>query len=334
MRKIGMFILTALIAFAFSGCGAPAGNSNSNGSTGNANSGKTTAAAAAAPTADSLLALDKQANEAYFKGDSKFFEGFLSEKFAEVRGGTRFDKAAVLKIFGDTKCEMKSWALDEPKMTMVDADTYVFSYKGTFDGSCTVGGKTEKVRSPIRAATVFVRNGDKWQAAFHGENPIVDPKAPPAAPAKPDAKEEPKKDEANPAEKSASNLSSAPGKSPNTDALVALEKSGWTAWKMKDAKRLEELTGKNLAILGPDGSWMTRAETLKFWVEMPCENVKTVEVKEGYAVALSKDVEMMTFKGSADGTCFGQKNGTQDSMSVYVKEDGVWKLAFNFSAAM
>jgi hypothetical protein len=102
---------------------------------------------------------------------------------------------------------------------------------------------------------------------------------------------------------------------------------------MKDAKKLEELTAKNLAILGPDGTWMTRAETLKFWVEMPCENVKTVEIKEGYAVALSANVEMMTFKGSADGTCFGQKNGTQDSMSVYVKEDGVWKLAFNFSAA-
>lgn len=332
MRKIGMFILTALVAFALSGCGAPAGNSNSNGSTGNANSGKTTAAAA--PTAESLLALDKQATEAYFKGDRKFFEGFLSDKFATVEGGMRADKAMALKTISGVKCDVKSWSVEDPKTTMVDADTYVLSYKGNFDGTCTRDGQPEKSPSPVRAATVFVRNGEKWQAAFHGENPIVDPKAPPAAPAKPEAKEEPKKDEAKPAEKSASNLSTAPGKSPNTDALVALEKSGWTAWKMKDAKKLEELTGKNLAILGPDGTWMTRAETIKFWVEMPCENVKTVEVKEGHAVALSSTVEMMTFKGSADGTCFGQKNGTQDSMSVYVKEDGVWKLAFNFSAAM
>lgn len=324
MRKIGMFMLTAIVALAFSGCGAPAGNTTGNSANTNANTGKT---AAVAPTADVLLAMDKQANEAYLKGDSKFFEGFLSDKFAMIEGGTRIDKVMSVKMISENKCDVKSWSIDDPKMTMIDADTYALSYKGTFDGSCAREGK---LPSPIRAATVFVRNGDKWQVAFHGENPIVDPKAPPAAPAKPEAKEEPKKDEAKPA----SNLNTAPGKSPNTDALVALEKSGWTAWKMKDAPKLEEITAKNLAILGGDGKWLTRAETIKLWVEMPCENVKTVEVKEGYAVALSKNVEMMTFKGSADGTCYGQKNGTQDSMSVYVKEDGVWKLAFGFTAAM
>lgn len=326
MRKIGIFILTAVVAVVFSGCGAPAGNTNGNSSNTNANTGKTSASA---PTAESLLALDKQANEAYLKGDGKFFEGFLNDKFSMIEGGARIDKAAAVKTISGVKCDVKTWSLDEPKMSMIDPDTYVLSYKGTFDGTCTFDGKTEKLPSPIRAGTVWVRNGDKWQAVFHGENAIVDPKNPPAAPAKPEAKEEPKKDEAKPA----TNLSSAPGKSANTDALVALEKSGWTAWKMKDAKRLEEITAKNLTILVGDGSWMTRAEAIKLWLEMPCENVKTVEVKDGFGTALSPTVEMLTFKGSADGTCFGQKNGTQDSMSVYVKEDGAWKLAFAFSKA-
>lgn len=334
MRRIGTYVLTAMIAVAFSGCGAPAPNANS-GSNANANTGKT---AAAAPTADSLLALDKSANEAYFKGDSKFFEGFLSDKFTMVEGGHRADKATAVKEIGGVKCDVKDgWKLEEPKISMVDADTYVLTYKGTFDGTCTIDGKTTPIPSPSRAGTVWVRNGDKWQAVFHGENPIIDPKAPPAA--KPEArKEEPKKEEAKPADKPASNSNSAPAapgpaKSANTDALVALEKSGWEAWKAKDAKKLDEISAKNMTILSSDGSVMDRAAAIKFWAEMPCENVKTVDVKDGFGTDLSPTVAMLTFIGSADGTCMGQKNGSQDSMSIYVKEDGAWKLAFAFSAA-
>ncbi len=63
-----------------------------------------------------------------------------------------------------------------PHMSKIDDDTYVLSYKGTWDGSCkALDGPPGKMPSPIRAATVFTRSGDKWQAAFHGENLIVDP---------------------------------------------------------------------------------------------------------------------------------------------------------------
>lgn len=334
MRKIGIFILTAIAAVALSGCGAPGGNNTAPNS--NANTGKT---AAAPPTAETLLALDKQANEAYLKGDGKFFETFLSDKFAMMEHGNRFDKATAVKMISGVKCETKSMTLDDPKMMMIDADTYALSYKNTTDGTCTYEGKTEKIPSPVRAATVWVRNGDKWQAVFHGENPIIDLKNPPPPPPKADApKEEPKKD-AKPDDKAASNSNSAApaapaaAKSANTDALVAIEKSGWEAWRAKDAKKLEEITAKDLAIVTGDGSWLGRADAIKYWVEMPCENVKTVDVKNGFGAALSATAEMLTFTGWADGTCYGQKNGSQDGMSIYVKEGGAWKLAFSFSAA-
>lgn len=329
-----------MLAALLSACGAGPGNSNSNGSATNTNTNKTTTAA---PTIEALLDLDKKATEAYMKGDSKYFEGMLSDKFSMVSGGMRLGKPDMVKMIGGVKCDVKDgWTLDDPKMTMIDADTYAVSYKGTFDGSCTFEGKTEKLPNPVRAVSVYLRNGDKWQGVFHGENPIIDMKNPPAAPLQtpPQVKVDDPKEAPKPGDKQAANSNSAPAaatglvKSPNTDALVALEKSGWVAWKMKDAKRLEDITGKNMAILTGDGTWMTRSEAIKYWTEMPCENVKTVDVKDGYAIALSPNVEMMTFKGSADGTCYGQKNGTQDSMSIYVKEDGVWKLAFNFSAAM
>ena len=295
--------------------------------TGNvANTNTSTAKTAAAPNMDALVALDKQATDAYFKSDAKYFEGFLNDKFVMMEGGQRMDKATIVKMIAGGKCEVKDWKLEDPQMAIIDADTAVLSYKNTADGTCNgPDGKPMKL-IPMRAATVWVRNGDKWQPVFHGENPILDPKATPAAPAKTVAKtEEAKKDDSAPA---------APATSANTEALVKIELSGWEAWKAKDAKKLEEFMAKNVSILGGDGSWMNnKADIVKFWAEMPCENVKTVSVTEGFSTAISPTVEMLTFKGTSDGTCFGQKNGAQPSMSIYVKEGDAWKLAFGFSAA-
>ena len=67
MKKIGYFVLMAVVSVVLAACGTPATNNANT----NANTTKPTAAA---PTADALLALDKQANEAYIKGDGKFFE--------------------------------------------------------------------------------------------------------------------------------------------------------------------------------------------------------------------------------------------------------------------
>ena len=232
---------------------------------------------------------------------------------------------------------VKTWSLEDPQMTMIDADVYGLTYKATYDGTCTWEGKTEKLPASARTATVWVRSGDKWQPVFHGENPIIDPKNPPPPPAKP----EDKKDEAKPADKPASNSNSSrppPHRYRRSHRQTPtrswrLEKSGWEAWKAKDVKKLEELTAKNLSILTGEGTVLNRADTIKYWTEMPCENVKSVGVTDGFGTALSPAVEMLSFKGTADGTCYGQKNGPQDGVSVYVKEGDAWKLAFAFMKA-
>lgn len=326
MKRNTLFILTAIAAVFFAACGAPAGNTPANNA--NTNAARPTAAA---PTADTLLALEKQANEAYFKGDAKFFEGMLGDKFVMLGpGGSRMDKAATTKMFAGVKCDIKDgWKLDEPQMSTIDADTYVLSYKGTFDGTCTVDGKTEKAPSPIRAATVWVRSGGKWLAAFHGENLIVVPKAPAAPPAQPGAKKEAreKDDQAAPDAKP-----SVPAADPSTDAMMAIEKSVWEAWKARDAKKLEELTAKDIAFVDIFGNvTSTKAETIKFWTEHKCD-IKRVSVTDDIGTSLSPTVGILTFKGTADGTCYGQKlGGPIYGTSVYVKNGDAWKLAFTLN---
>ena len=166
MKSNSLLTLTLVLAAAFAENGVDAQNA-----TNASNSG------AQPPTIDALLALDKQANEAYIKGDAKFFENLLSEKFVMCQSGQRLDKAATLKMIAGNKCDVKTLNLDEPWMAKIDTDTYVLSYRSTSDGTCTAAdGKPAKIPSPTRAATIWVRSGGKWLAAFHGENPIIDPK--------------------------------------------------------------------------------------------------------------------------------------------------------------
>jgi ketosteroid isomerase-like protein len=269
------------------------------------------------PAIDALLALDKQATEAYFKSDTKFFDSLLSEKFVMRQGAQRLDKAATLKMIADNKCDVRTWNLDEPWMAKIDGDTYVLSYRSTYDGTCTgADGKPAKIPSPTRAATIWVRSSGKWLAAFHGENPIIDPKdssksaLPPAQLAK---------------------QTEAKSTDPSTDALAAVEKSVWEAWRAHDTKKLQDLTSGDLSFIDIFGnSYSNKADTIKAWAGSICE-VKSVSVTDAVATTLSPTVKLLMHTGRADGTCFGEKVPPVRGNSVYVKDGEAWKLAFTMN---
>ena len=335
MKRLVEFALCTTAAISFAACGSQSGNAPANNANTNTNS-NTAKPVATAPTADALLGLDKQANEAYMKGDSKFFEGFLNDKFVMyAKGGQRMDKAAAVSMISKVKCDAKDWKLDDPQILMIDADTYVLNYKGTFDGTCTIDGKTEKQLSPVRAATVWVRSGDKWMVAFHGENVIIDPKNP--APPADNKKETPKKVEEKKDDKSArsSNSAASPAKpaDPFTDALMAVEKPLWEAWKDHDAKKLEGLLSKDVSFVNIFGTYFAnKTDAIKDWTGASCE-AKSVSLTDGVGISISPTVGILTVTGSADGTCGGQKIvGSIFGTSVYVKDGDTWKWAFGFNS--
>ena len=281
--------------------------------------------AAAAPTAAALLALDKQANEAYLNSDPKFFEGILSDKFVMRAGGEQMDKAAVVKMISGNKCDVKEWKLEDPQMAKIDADTYVLSYKGTFDGSCTgPDGRSMKLPSPIRAATVWIRSGGAWRAAFHGENLIFDLKNPPPPTKAADKKKQTKDDKTG---------GRKPAADSSTAAMMAIEKDVWEAWKAKDAKKLEELTARDLSFQNIFGIFFAnKADTIKDWTSTRCE-VKSVSVTDGAGTLLSPTLGILNRTGTAEGTCDGQKLAAVPiyGTSVFVKDGESWKLAFSLN---
>jgi hypothetical protein len=238
------------------------------------------------------------------------------------------NKAATTAMVASVRCDVKNgWTLDEPRLSTIDADTYVLSYRGTFDGTCTLDGRTEKAPSPVRAATVWVRSGEKWLAAFHGENSIFDPRAAaPSAEAAADTEAPNEGDEATPDARPL-----APAADPSTDAMAAIETSVWEAWKERDARALEELTARELAFVDIFGNVTSgKAETIKFWTEHQCE-VQSVRVADGTGTFLSATVGILTFKGILEGTCGGQEFPLIYGTSVYTRDGDAWKLAFTLN---
>jgi len=311
MNKFKWVVLTAAAAVVFTACGAPAGNAPAN----NANIANTTAKpVAAAPSKEDLIAGEQKAWNSWKANDGKFFEDYLTDNAIGMDNNGRADKAAIIKRISDPTCDVNDFSFSEEHLTLLGADAALLTYKATQDAKC--GGKA--LPATVRAATVLVRSGDKWKAAFHAEAAVVDPKAAPAKPA--DTKEAPKKDDVK---------SAAPDGV--TDALVPAEKAVWEAWKDHDAKRLEDLTTKDLSFVNIFGTYFaTKADALKDWTGPGCE-VKSVSITEAAGITLSPDVRLLTFKGGADGTCYGQKVGPIWGSSVYVRDSDVWKWTFGIN---
>ena len=306
MAKIRYFVLAAAAAFVFTAGNAPANDAKA----------ANTAArpAAAAPTKEALMALEKSSFEAWKNKDAKFWNTFLSDKFVGYGSDGKLNKASATKEYTGTDCDIKSYALSDDKMTPLGNDAALITFKATVDGSC--GG--QKLPRDSMAASVFVRDGANWKAAFYAEAPVVDPKAASAKPA--DKKEAPKKDNAKTA---------APNVGAN--ALLAAEKALWEAWRAHDAKKIASLTAKEISFINIFGTFFaTKADALKDWTSEGCK-VKSVSVTEATGTMLSPTVGILTFNGGADGTCFGQKVGPIWGTSIYVKEGNMWKWTFGIN---
>ena len=268
----------------------------------------------AAPTMAALVALEKSAYEAWKSKDAKFWDRFLSNKFVGYGSSGKLDRASATKVYTGADCEIRSYALSGEQMKLLGNDAALITHKTAVDGTC--GG--QRVPAHSWAASVYVRDGDKWRGAFHAEAPIVDAKAAPAKTV--DKKEAPREDATKPAARDA-----------GADAMLAVEKAVWEAWKAHDAKTIEELTAREISFINIFGTYFaSKADALKD-SPGPARNVKSVSVTDAAGTMLSPTVGILTFKGTADGTCYGQTVGPIWGTSVYVKDGNAWKWTFGIN---
>ena len=271
-------------------------------------------AAPAGPTQVALVSHETRAYEAWKSKDEKFWDTFLSDKFVGWGSSGRLDKASATKEYAGADCDIKRYALSDVQMSPLGQDAALITHRITVDGTC--GGR--RIPPGSWAATVYVRDGNGWKAAFHAEAAIVDPAAPPVKPGGKKAGGEQKQAKRTDPDR-------------RTDALLLREKAVWEAWKDHDAKRLAALTAKKLQFINIFGVHLaTKAEALKNWSGEGCD-VKSVGLTDAAATMLSPTVGILTFHASADGSCFGQKVGPVWGSSIYVKDDDTWTWNFGIN---
>jgi hypothetical protein len=111
-----------------------------------------------------LIATEKKLWAAWMGKDPKPFKAWVAADAIGISENGVQNRAALLKEIAAGGCQINSFNLSEFKLTMIDSNAAVLTYKGTADGAC--GGEPFK---PVWASSTFVQRGGKWLTIAHQE---------------------------------------------------------------------------------------------------------------------------------------------------------------------
>src|SRR3989454_11509260 len=107
--------------------------------------------------------------------------------------------------------------------------------------------------------------------------------------------------------------------------LSATETKLWEAWKNKDVKPFQAWLASDSIMIGESGT-AGKAATVKEITSMPCE-VKSYSLSDWKLTTINSGAALLTYKGTAEGTCAGTAIPTVWASSIWVNRGGKW-LAF------
>jgi len=120
-----------------------------------------------------LIALEKQAAEAWKNKNGSFFQSFLSED-TMILGtmGLIDNKSQIVGAISSSNCEVKSYSLNNFRVTMLEKNTAVLTYKATQDVTCNgkpvalTGAEFDLLYSFLRSPGKIISREDLTQAAL------------------------------------------------------------------------------------------------------------------------------------------------------------------------
>lgn len=135
----------------------------------------------------------------------------------------------------------------------------------------------------------------------------------------------------SPANTTASNTNANTAKptaaAPTKEAVVALEKAAWEAWKNNDSKYFESNMSDKYVGFGSSGR-LDKAGSIRSMSDAKCD-VKSYSFSDEKIQMAGPDTVLLTFKGAQDATCSGRKSPAAVwSASIYVRDGDKWKSAF------
>jgi hypothetical protein len=116
---------------------------------------------------ENLMKLEQMAWEAWKNKEAKYFESYLTDNAVGIAPMGMWKKVDVVKEIAGTNCTLKSYALDNFEVMMVNDTTALLTYRAEQDFNC--GGKQDA--PTVLASSLFVKRGDRWLGVFHQETP-------------------------------------------------------------------------------------------------------------------------------------------------------------------
>ena len=264
---------------------------------------------ALADLADTLGTLEEQSYAAWKSRDKTFWTTFLSPQFIGWGRSGRLDKSAAARALSGEGCQIAGYRLTNKQVSRLTPNAAVLTHKTEVDGSCD--GK--QLAPASYTATVYVQEAGRWQAAFRAQSAIVDPMK---------------------ATKPATSELWSGGltrRDVATQTLLGREQAVWSAWKDRDARRIDALLSDPIQFIDIFGNHIgTRAEALKAWSGEGCD-VKGFEISGAKATMFTPDVGVLTVRATADAKCFGQDVWPVWGSSVYVKRGKTWLWSFGIN---
>jgi hypothetical protein len=111
-----------------------------------------------------LIANERKVADALAKGDKAAFSALVAPTAWSGDSSGFMKVSDMLATFDQIK--ITSWAISDEKVSWIDGNTAIVTYKWT--GAGTFGG--QPIPPTVYASTVWTKKGDKWVAIFHQES--------------------------------------------------------------------------------------------------------------------------------------------------------------------
>lgn len=120
---------------------------------------------------ETLLAQEKALWEAWASKNTKAFDEWLAPNVVGIDAMGVSDKAAVLKMVGSANCKVNSFKFMDEKLTWIDKDAVVVTFKAWQDGTCD----GQKLPENSYVMSTWKKAGGKWWGIAHAEVPAMPP---------------------------------------------------------------------------------------------------------------------------------------------------------------
>ena len=114
-----------------------------------------------------LIANENKINEAVAKGNKAAFMALVAADATSIDGTGLMKASEFAEML--TQVKVTAWKLSDEKVSWVDQNTAIVTYKWT--GSGTFQG--QPLPAETYCSTVWVKKGAKWVAVFHQESEVA-----------------------------------------------------------------------------------------------------------------------------------------------------------------